>query len=88
MTDADLERTHRHAMSVDQDATRQLQTLRALMDGFTSAGDERKILEILEDAAPEDLNFLLSRVDLNALFADLDDRLIGPDHLTGTLRLL
>jgi hypothetical protein len=75
-------------MPVDEDANRQLQTLRALMDGLTSASDERKILEILRDATPEDLNFLLSRVDLNALFADLDDRIIGPDHLTDTLRLL
>ena len=69
-------------------ATRKLQTLRSLMTGHTDRSEERLILELLEGSTAAELNHLLLNVDLDALLADVDDRAVGPDHLTALLELL
>ncbi|WP_235685506.1 phosphatase domain-containing protein [Corallococcus silvisoli] len=69
-------------------ATTKLQALRRDMNGHTDRTDERRILDLLEGATGEELNFLLANVDLVRLLSDLDDRLLGPDHRTALLELL
>jgi hypothetical protein len=69
-------------------ATQKLQTLRALMTGHTNRHDEQQILQIFETATAVELNYLLTNVDLSALFSDVDDRLTGPKNLTALLELL
>jgi uncharacterized protein DUF2183 len=69
-------------------ATQKLQTLRSLMTGHTDRREERLILELLEGSTAAELNYLLLNVDLDALLADVDDRVVGPDHLIALLELL
>ncbi|RKG97536.1 DUF2183 domain-containing protein [Corallococcus sp. CA053C] len=69
-------------------ATTKLQALRRDMTGHTDRDDERRILDLLKGTTGEELNFLLSNVDLVRLLSDLDDRLVGPDHHTELLELL
>lgn len=69
-------------------ATTKLQALRREMTGHTDRDDERRILDLLEGATREELNHLLSNVDLVHLLSDLDDRLVGPAHHTALLDLL
>ncbi|RYZ39149.1 MAG: DUF2183 domain-containing protein [Myxococcaceae bacterium] len=69
-------------------ATTKLQALRKDMVGHTDRDDELRILDLLRGASGEELNFLLSNVDLVHLLSDLDDRLVGPDHHTALLDLL
>ncbi|RKH11157.1 DUF2183 domain-containing protein [Corallococcus sp. CA047B] len=69
-------------------ATTKLQALRKDMSGHTDRDDELRILDLLRGASGEELNFLLSNVDLVRLLSDLDDRLVGPDHHTALLDLL
>jgi hypothetical protein len=58
------------------------------MTGHTSRREERLLLELLEGSTAAELNHLLLNVDLDALLADVDDRVGGPDHLTALLELL
>jgi hypothetical protein len=58
------------------------------MTGHTDRSEERLILELLEGSTAAELNHLLLNVDLDALLADVDDRAVGPDHLTALLELL
>lgn len=69
-------------------ATPKLQTLRALMTGHTDRHEEQQILQLFETATAAELNYLLTNVDVEALFSDVDDRLVGPDNLTALLDLL
>lgn len=69
-------------------ATPKLKTLRALMTGHTDRGEEQQILQLFETATAAELNYLLTNVDVEALFSDVDDRLVGPDNLTALLELL
>ncbi|GEN10613.1 Uncharacterized conserved protein [Myxococcus fulvus] len=69
-------------------ATKKLETLRTLMAGHTDASEERRILDLLRDATPAELNYLLANVDLESLLGDLDDRVFGPDHHTILMKLL
>ncbi|KFE70391.1 hypothetical protein DB31_5433 [Hyalangium minutum] len=69
-------------------ATPKLQTLRALMTGHTDRHEEQQILQLFEAATAAELNYLLTNVDVEALFSDVDDRLVGPDNLTALLELL
>ncbi|MCP3060208.1 DUF2183 domain-containing protein [Myxococcus sp. K38C18041901] len=69
-------------------ATKKLETLRTLMAGHTDASEERRILDLLRDATPTELNYLLANVDLESLLGDLDDRVFGPDHHTILMKLL
>jgi hypothetical protein len=69
-------------------STHKLQTLRALMTGHTDRHDEQQILQLFETASADELNFLLTNVDMNALLSDVDDRPIGPKNLTALLELL
>jgi len=69
-------------------ATPKLQTLRALMTGHTDRRDEQQILQLFETAAADELNYLLTNVDVDALFSDVDDRVVGPNNLTALLDLL
>ena len=47
--------------------------IRELMEGITGIGDEERILEILGTAKGNDLDVILSRLDLVALVSDIDD---------------
>jgi hypothetical protein len=69
-------------------AAPKLQTLRALMKGHTDRREEQQILQIFETATADELNYLLTNVDVDALFSDVDDRIAGPDNLTALLELL
>lgn len=69
-------------------ADQKLQSLRSLMTGHTDRSEERRILEILAGATAAELNYLLLNVDLDALFGDVDDRVVGPDNLTTLLESL
>ncbi|MGC4193117.1 MAG: DUF2183 domain-containing protein [Thermomicrobiales bacterium] len=62
--------------------------IEALLSGFTRSGEEREIVEILRDATPDDLNEVLSRLDLERLFAKVDDHLFGTDNFTALIQLL
>jgi hypothetical protein len=63
-------------------------TVRRLLKGHTSRGDERLILRALAAASGEELDRALCQLDLAALFGDTDDRWFGPDHRTELLALL
>ena len=69
-------------------AARKLQSLRSSMTGHTDRSEERRILELFSGATAAELNYLLLNVDLDALFGDVDDRVVGPDNLTTLLELL
>jgi hypothetical protein len=69
-------------------ATQKLQKLRALMTGHTNQHEEKQILELFESATAAELNHLITNVDMDALLSDVDNRLVGPDHLTSLLELL
>jgi hypothetical protein len=58
------------------------------MTGHTDRNEERRILEVFAGATAAELNHLLLNVDVDALFGDVDDRVVGPDHLTELLELL
>ncbi|MGC4108181.1 MAG: DUF2183 domain-containing protein [Thermomicrobiales bacterium] len=66
----------------------QIDRIEALLSGLTLAGDEREIVSILRDAEPDDLNEILSRLDLERLFTKVDDHLIGADNFTALIHLL
>ncbi len=69
-------------------AARKLQSLRSWMTGHTDQQEERRILELLQGASAAELNYLLLNVDLDDLLSDVDDRIVGPDHLTALLEML
>lgn len=69
-------------------ATQKLRTLRSLMTGHTDRHEEQQVLQLFESATANELNYLLTNVDVDALLADVDDRLVGPDNLTALLELL
>ncbi|HZI03840.1 MAG TPA: phosphatase domain-containing protein [Archangium sp.] len=58
------------------------------MTGHTDRSEEQRILELFSGATAAELNYLLLNVDLDALLGDVDDRVVGPDNLTGLLELL
>ncbi|REG20715.1 uncharacterized protein DUF2183 [Archangium gephyra] len=58
------------------------------MTGHTDRSEERRILELFIGATAAELNHLLLNVDLDVLFGDVDDRVVGPDNLTALLELL
>ncbi|MGB3329594.1 MAG: phosphatase domain-containing protein [Thermomicrobiales bacterium] len=59
-----------------------------LLSGLTLAGDERQIIAILRDASTDDFNEIIMRVELERVFAKVDDHLIGTDNFTALMRLL
>lgn len=65
-----------------------LERIEAMLSGLTLPGDERAIVAILEHATADDLNEIVTRVDLERLFAKVDDHLIGADNFTALVRLL
>lgn len=65
-----------------------LRRLRRLLDGYTGAREERKILELLSTAPPAVLDYLLENVDVPELLASMDDRVVGPDNKSALLTLL
>jgi len=69
-------------------ADTQIARIESLLSGITSAGDEREIVAVLRDATPDDLNDILARLDLERLFAKVDDHLFGTDNFTDLVRLL
>jgi hypothetical protein len=68
--------------------TQKLQLLRSLMTGHTDRREERRILDLLGETTSVELNYLLLNVNLDALIADVDDRVVGPDHRTELLESL
>lgn len=69
-------------------ADTQIARIESLLSGITFAGDEREIVAVLRDATPDDLNDILARLDLERLFAKVDDHLFGTDNFTDLIRLL
>ncbi|WP_437570369.1 phosphatase domain-containing protein [Sorangium sp. So ce542] len=65
-----------------------LDEIRQRMASHTDRQDERRILEILAGATAAELDELLVLLDLPALLADIDDRLLGPDNRAALLELL
>lgn len=63
--------------SPDIDAT--VDTIQRLMRGATTLADEREILSLLSSLPGTALDEVLSRLDMDRLFADVDDHLFGPD---------
>lgn len=68
--------------------TQALPLLQALMRGHTDASEEAEILELLRAASDDDLNALITGVDVDRLLSDVDDHLIGPDHRTALVGVL
>lgn len=62
--------------------------IEALMQGHTSRKDEAEIIAILRDVPADELNRILDEIDVDKLFDDVDDRLIGPDNHAELTRLL
>lgn len=58
----------------------------ALLRGHTDRDDEARILSLL--ATDDAIDVTLQHLDLDRLFADVDDRLFGPDHRQSLRRLL
>ncbi len=56
--------------------------------GHTNRHDEAYIVHQLREATPAALAAILSRLDLARLFGEVDDRAVGPDHLTALYDLL
>lgn len=50
--------------------------------------EEGRILDILKNASPKELNYLVTKLDLHELAESMDDRLIGPDHRKAFFALL
>ncbi|MFC1707507.1 phosphatase domain-containing protein [Planctomycetota bacterium] len=65
-----------------------LREIERLMTGHTDRKEEARILEILRSATAGELNYVLQRVDLDALLSDLDQRAFGPDRCEEFLSLL
>ncbi len=77
------------APAVELEAARaDLARIRELMDDHTDRGEEAEILQLLGDADPARLDWLVRHLDVHDLVEDVDDRLIGPDNRTKLLRLL
>lgn len=66
----------------------QLDRLRTLLGGRTPPGQERGVLALLGEATPEELNALLEGIEVDELFAAIDDRLWGPSHHRELVELL
>ncbi|MDY7231646.1 phosphatase domain-containing protein [Hyalangium rubrum] len=69
-------------------ATQKLQTLRTLMTGHTDRNEEKQILGLFANATAAELNYLITNINVDALLSDVDNRLVGPDHLTTLLETL
>jgi hypothetical protein len=65
-----------------------LEEIQRRMAGPTDRDEERRILEILSGATPEELDILIQRLDLRALLGDVDDHWFGPQNRAALLDLL
>lgn len=63
-------------------------TISRLMRGWTGRGAEARILRVLRQTPPEELDTVLGEVDLEALVRKVDDHRFGPDHRSALLDLL
>lgn len=59
-----------------------------LRRGHTNRHDEAYIVHQLREAPEGMLGSILSRLDLSRLFGEVDDRVVGPDHLRGLYELI
>jgi diacylglycerol kinase family enzyme len=59
-----------------------------LMRGWVRRGAEARIVAELRDVPPDELDHVLSELDLPALVRTVDDRRFGPDHRSALLHLL
>jgi len=62
-------------------------TLRALIAGVTSAGEEGHVLDLLHSLDDEQLSSAVAGVDAGDLFGSVDDRVFGPDRRTALREL-
>ena len=77
------------AQEVDRAAAnRLLAQVQALMEGHTDRNDERQIIDLLAGCEAGQLDHVLRLLDLEQLFEDVDDRVLGPDHYQELLELL
>jgi len=68
--------------------TPRAETIRTLLQGRVDRNDEAQILALLGEASAQELDDVLSTIDVQLLFSGIDDRLIGPDHRTALRALL
>ncbi|MDC0749675.1 phosphatase domain-containing protein [Polyangium mundeleinium] len=68
------------------DAT--IATIERLLARHTDRTEEARILDLLRDARPRELDHLLGRLPLQRLVSSIDDRVVGPDNRTALFRLL
>ena len=63
-------------------------TINKLLVGPTDRNDEAKIIGLLRGANSAELNHMISKLNMQDVIGDVDDRMIGPDHRTELLKLL
>ncbi len=71
-----------------QAAQKKIARILQLMKGHTDRAEEAEVLGLFRGAARGELDFMLMRLPLADLIADIDDRVIGPDNRTALLNLL
>lgn len=69
----------RDAMSGPPDVDATVEQIRRLLHGFTSLRDERQIVALLTALPGRALDEALSRLDIDRLLSDVEDRIFGPD---------
>ncbi|MDI1443080.1 phosphatase domain-containing protein [Polyangium sp. 6x1] len=69
-------------------ADEKIATIERLIAGHTDRTEEARILALLRDAHPAELDHLLVHLPLLRLFSSIDDRVVGPDNRTALFRLL
>jgi phosphatidate phosphatase APP1 len=73
---------------IDGTIAARIQQVDTLLSGWTGSRDEQAILVILREADSAAFNAMLMGVDLDRLFAKVDDHLFAPDSFTELMQLL
>lgn len=74
--------------SPDETIAARIRQIDGLLSGWTGSRDEQKILAILREADAAAFNAILTGIDLERLFAKVDDHLFAPDSFTALMKLL
>lgn len=69
-------------------AAAKIARIQNLLNGITTRWDERRILDILRQCGPQELNEVLSGTDLLQLSNDVDDHWFGPKNKQALYQLL
>lgn len=76
------------ALTVHTPRSARATSITTLMRGWAGRRDEAKILRLLRNTPPAELDDLLTELDLTALVRKVDDHRFGPKHRTALLQLL